>query len=363
MSAAALRVRDVASPPLQPAVGPSGLSAVVACWLPAADWHSVRGAWQALSDAASPNAFLAPGFALAAHEIDAFPGLGAVAILRDGEWIGFVPGRFSMGGAVFSVWTHDYAPYGLPLVRPGRERLVVDALLAFLSDRRAVALELPFLDDGAFADALAMSSARHTDVLDRHERACLAGAPPPLDKEHRRLARYPLDAALAEFLALEAAGWKGRRATALAARQATRDFFVAAVTGLAATGMARIDLMRVDRRPVAAGVTFLAGDRAWYLKTAYDEAFARFSPGLLLSHAIAEALMTGGRIGLLDSCAVPDHPMINRIWPGRMAVTRRLVAVAAGEPGWRYLAILALRRAALGGRAFAKRMVGRLAKR
>jgi CelD/BcsL family acetyltransferase involved in cellulose biosynthesis len=365
----------IVAPPLQPAIAPSGMGAVTAQWLSAEDWPSVRDDWQALFEAAAPNVFLAPAFALAARAIDPAPGLGAVVVMRDGRWVGFVPGRIGLRGSMFSAWTHDYAPYGLPLVRPGDEAAVLSALFSVLRDRRVAALDWPMLDEGPFAAALAAFCAgRRIAVLDRHDRACLVEAPPKPSKDHRRLARrladhgaldqvstatgHPFDEAMDAFLALEAAGWKGRKGTALAGSAATRGFCVAGISGLASAGMARIDLMRLDGRPIAAGVSLAAGDRAWYWKTAYSEELARYSPGLLLSHAIGESLMAGG-ISLADSCAIPGHSMIERIWPGRMAMTRRLIAVRPGAPGWRFYAVLAAMRALIDGKALAKRLLKR----
>jgi CelD/BcsL family acetyltransferase involved in cellulose biosynthesis len=376
MNGLALPARVVPAPPLQPAAGPSGMGAVSAQWLSAEDWPAVMTDWQELAARSAPNVFLMPAFALAARSVDPAPGLGAVVVLCDGRWIGFVPGRADLNRAVFSVWVHDYAPYGRPLILPGAERAAVAALLDFLDDRRLAALDWPMLDDGPVVAALeGVCDRRRTAILDRHARACLVDAPPKPSKEHRRLARrlaeiggleqvstasgLPVGDAIAAFLDLEAAGWKGRRGTALAATEATHEFFVAAVHGLASAGMARIDLLRLDGRPIAAGVTLIAGGRAWYLKTAYDEAFARFSPGVLLSQSIGQQLMAGGAIDLVDSCAIPGHSMIDRIWPGRLDMTRRLIAVRAGDPGWRYRAVLALRRVQIEGKAFAKRLLKR----
>ena len=368
--------RAVVAPPLQPEPGPSGMGAVTAQWLPAEDWSSTRDDWQALFEAAQPNVFLAPAFALAARAIDPAPGLGAVVIMRDGQWIGFVPGRIGPGGTVFSVWTHDYAPYGLPLVREGGEAAVLAALFPVLRDRGVAALDWPMLDEGRFSTALeAFCADRRVVVLDRHDRACLDGAAPKLSKDHRRLARrlaehgaldrvstatgHPPDAALDAFLDLEAAGWKGRKGTALAGSAATRGLCLAGISGLVSAGMARIDIMRLDGRPIAVGVALMAGDRAWYWKTAYAEDLARYSPGLLLSHAIGHELMAGGGIRLADSCAIPGHSMIERIWLGRVTMTRQLIAVQAGAPGWRFHAARVAMRAWIDGKAAAKRLLKR----
>lgn len=367
----------VAAPPLQPSSAPAGLGAVDARWVPAGQWEELRPGWDDLAAVADqPNVFLAPDFALEVRGVASFRELGALVVTRDGLPIGLVAGQFDLLGTVFSLWTHDYAPYGMPLVRPGEAPAVVAALISFLGSRGVAALEVPLLDDGPVAAALDALAAKHqTFVLDAHRRAVLTEAPPPLSKEHRRLARrlaeqgrltavstttgHDIATAVGAFLALEAEGWKGRRGTALAMTPETRGFFEAAVSGLAARGAAQIDMLLLDDRPIAAGFLLTAGERAWYLKTAYDEAFARYSPGLLLSHAIGDAAIARHGVRLVDSCAIPGHPMIERIWSGRMALTTRFISMAEGRPGWRYRAALACRRGFAGGKALAKRLLKR----
>ncbi|KAF0124460.1 MAG: hypothetical protein FD152_3006, partial [Xanthobacteraceae bacterium] len=61
----------------------------------------------------------------------------------------------------------------------------------------------------------------------------------------------------------------------------------------------------------------------------------------------------------VDSCAIAGHPMIDRIWPERMTMTSRFIAVAEGAPGWRYRAALAVRRGLAEGKTLAKRLLKR----
>src|SRR5207245_5452829 len=59
-------------------------------------------------------------------------------------------------------------------------------------------------------------------------------------------------AALGDFLALEAAGWKGRAGTAARDRADIRQFMEAAVAALAAEGKARIARLTLNDRAIAA---------------------------------------------------------------------------------------------------------------
>ncbi|MBP0575240.1 GNAT family N-acetyltransferase, partial [Mycobacterium tuberculosis] len=83
---------------------------------------------------------------------------------------------------------------------------------------------------------------------------------------------------MADVIALEARGWKGRRATALLYDDRGRAFSEAVVGALAARGAVTIDRLMVGDRTVAGLISFRLARRAWIWKTAYDEDFARHSP-------------------------------------------------------------------------------------
>jgi hypothetical protein len=98
-----------------------------------------------------------------------------------------------------------------------------------------------------------------------------------------------------------------------------------AVSGLAAEGKARILQLCVDARAVAAIVMLRSGATAWCWKIAYDERRARFSPGVQLILDVTERLLGDPRIERVDSCATPDHPMIDHVWRERLMLADRLM--------------------------------------
>jgi hypothetical protein len=75
----------------------------------------------------------------------------------------------------------------------------------------------------------------------------------------------------------------------------------------------------------------VAGRRAFYIKTTYDEDLARFSPGLLLTLDLTAYLLDDPGIDDADSIAVADHPMIDRIWTERFPVASVLIATGPGR--------------------------------
>ena len=91
------------------------------------------------------------------------------------------------------------------------------------------------------------------------------------------------DDRFAEFMRVEAAGWKGRGGSALARRDDLRAFFGAAGRAYAARGQLRYCRLAVDGVAVAAQICIEYGERWWVLKIGFDEAWADYSPGLQLS--------------------------------------------------------------------------------
>ena len=126
------------------------------------------------------------------------------------------------------------------------------------------------------------------------------------------------EAAFERFLALEAKGWKGARRTALNAAPERAAFAREMAAAFLEAGRLRVHELALDGEPVASGVELRAGPRAFFWKIAHDEAFAAYSPGVLLTRALSRRLVEEGEVGLIDSCAAPDHPMIDRVWPGRL---------------------------------------------
>jgi hypothetical protein len=80
-----------------------------------------------------------------------------------------------------------------------------------------------------------------------------------------------------------------------------------------------------------------SGGHGWFVKTTYDETLAAHGPGALLGHQIgAQAMvkqtgmkqaMTNTPLGFVDSCAVPGHRMIERLWTGRVRMGDLVIAL------------------------------------
>ena len=105
-----------------------------------------------------------------------------------------------------------------------------------------------------------------------------------------------------------------------------------------------------------------SGDTAWFWKIAYEEALARFSPGVMLATDVTEALLANPTVTRADSCAAPDHPMIDRLWRERLPLSDRLF-MAAPDAGLSFALasrLEATRRLAIGqAKRLRKRLRGR----
>jgi len=125
--------------------------------------------------------------------------------------------------------------------------------------------------------------------------------------------------ALEKFLAMEAAGWKGRQGTALLDNTADAAFARGAVNALAEAGCASIHSLYLDGRPVSMQVVMRSDAASFTWKTTYDEAYQEFSPGMLLLEDYTAAFLQDKSIAFVDSCSFDDGGFMSA-WTERQAV-------------------------------------------
>ena len=325
--------------------------------------------WRALSTrVAEPNGYYLPEWELAVNaSAQGRSGADALGAWRDpSTLIGLVP--------VISMWRAykiplpalvSADPYGT-LCTPLLDRDMAEEAVTGILKRarragahalifRATSLHGPAMQ--AFADVLGRNGLTPV-VLQSHVRACLDATADADDllrealgakklKELRRqrnrlaeygdvqfeIARRPTEIAdaIETFLTLEASGWKGKRGTALSQDDGDAIFIRRATAALGSDQCAIVTL-RAGQTPVASAIVLRHQDRAFYFKLGVDERFAKFSPGVQLTLDLTQHLCADPTIRLVDSTAAPDHPMINPIWRGRLAIGDVLIPLRRRDP-------------------------------
>ena len=341
--------------------------------------------WRALAErAAEPNGYYLPDWEMAVNA----SARGRIGVSALAAWGNATPDNTAhLTGLlpVISMWRCykiplpalvSADPYGT-LCTPLLDRDAAEHAVAglMIQARKAGVHALILRDvslDGAAMKAFTAASKQagmHPLVLQSHVRACLDATRDAEEvlrealgskklKELRRqrnrlaehgaisfdVARRPADVAPAveTFLQLEASGWKAKRGTALMQDDGDAGFVRRATRALAERGQCEIVTLRAGDTPVAAAIVLRHQDRAFYFKLGVDENFAKLSPGVQLTLDLTRHLCADPAIAMADSTASPDHPMINPIWRGRLAIGDVLIPLRPRDP------VVSLIRAALG---------------
>ncbi|MEA3029595.1 MAG: hypothetical protein QOG13_920 [Sphingomonadales bacterium] len=316
---------------------------------------------QLAAEASEPNVFAEHWFVAAAlSTLPAGADVRLLEVRRGDRLIGLLLVEVALFYARLPVrftrnWCHDQAFLGTPLVAAGEESAFWTAALAALDAANWAPnfLHLRRIGEGGpIHRGLAGAALVH-----RYMRAFLRSDLDPAAyyahavrqkkrKELRRLRnrlaelgtlesrilddRAELEAWCNAFLALEQAGWKGREGTALACNQAGAQFFHEALAGAWDAGRLQFRRLDLDGRPLAMLVNFLDPPGGFSFKTAFDEAYAQYSPGVLLQIDNLDILERPD-IAWMDSCAMQDHPMIDSLWTERRAIVRVTVPLAGAR--------------------------------
>jgi hypothetical protein len=121
---------------------------------------------------------------------------------------------------------------------------------------------------------------------------------------------------LQTFIRLELSGWKGQEHTAMGSRPACQQFFEALAHEAHQRGQLIMLGLYLDDRPLAMICDLFAPPARFAFKVAFDEGYAKFSPGVLLELENIRRAHAQKAQGLewLDSCTSPDNSMLNRLW-------------------------------------------------
>mgnify|MGYP001289291938 CR=1 FL=1 len=323
--------------------------------------------WDELADAAAePNSFAERWFVEAGvRHLPRPKSLTAFAVRLTGDRLDAIfllhkDGRYGRWPlAAWQNWLHHHQFLGLPLIRKDMETDAWQALFKHLDATPGAPPAYYFseMPHGASATQALLSLKRKPVIVHTYSRALMKWGRTPegyweaavRKKKRKEIGRLEkrlddigpvrcerstgaddISEWIDAFLALEASGWKGERGSALARGGATQAFFRDALAEALARGRAEMLRLKVADQTIAMLVNFLAPPGAFSFKIAYDEAFARYSPGVLIEKANLTKL-NDPAFAWMDSCAVENHPMINSLWMER----RDMVRVALARRGWR----------------------------
>lgn len=267
-----------------------------------------------------------------------------------------------LGVPIMRTWSSPFGPLGTPLVDSddpvgviedfftliGRRHLQLPRVLvlpetrldgpfasilhSFASSRELALVvtdevERPFLESSLDADAYMREALRSHHLREfRRLRRRLA----ELGGLEYRVARAADDIRLGveAFLTLEAKGWKGRERTAMAIDRFRAAFAREAVYSLAQRDLCRVHTLSLNGEVIACLIVFIENGVAYTWKTAYDEQYAAYSPGTLLMLDVTRTHLEDPNIEATDSCAVPDHPIMSRLWRERRPVGTMVIGLA-----------------------------------
>jgi len=344
-----------------------------------------EAAWDDLGRTAElPSVFAEPWFMRRALEHGDQARAARLGVVEDenGRWLGVLPvvpalrqGRSPVPAWI--AWRNPNQFVGSPLVRSGHaERFWYGLLHGLGADGRRVSLVLGDLPvDDPVTEGLLRACAEHDRpfVTDRRlARACLRENDRPGQCAKQRSRIRGLERKLAAevgpvafelagdagrtedlletFLALEQSGWKGRAGSALACTDATRGFFRDVCRAAAAMDRLEVATLSAGGRIVAMSTQIRGAGWLYGFKAAYDEAFARYAPGLLLLDRLTQSYVERGGVAV-DSCAAPDQQPVSRLWTGRRELIDCRVALGGAVRARLFGAMLACERAVHGMRA------------
>lgn len=324
-----------------------------------ADWADLA------ARALEPNAFYEPGFALSAARHFPVSERPRFIVVKNGagRMMGLFPIATSSGLAgdgLTRMWLHKQAALATPLVDRDMACETIQAFLDWMESQGGsngvVFARMP--SDGRFRQALERAadlSARKMKILDSYERAALlpggdadelcarAGSKKKLADMRRQARRLremgrvtfeshetpeEIRVAAEEFMALEAAGWKAGRGAFLS-EPALATFLRSATRILAQDKRCRVQSLRLDGAPIAMAIVLESQGRAYCWKIAFDERLRAQAPGVQLVYEQTKAHLEREDLELADSCAIANHPMIDKLWPDRVGVCDLAVSLRA----------------------------------
>jgi hypothetical protein len=335
-------------------------------------------AWTDLAASAfEPNVFYEPFMLLPALEefgpgretkvLLVFSDAGSNGTAQHRQLCGLFPME-RVGPSLWSLWRYPHCYLCVPLVRAGFAHRCFEALFQWLATegRSTMLLACPSIsEEGPFYQSfVAYLKERETTpfVWRRTARPILRPVSDSalyldrvlsgkkrrkLRNQERHLAEMGLleyvalnqggdiDRWLDGFLRLEASGWKGRDGTALQCSDSGRRFFRTALCEAFSQGRLMMLALRLNGRDIAQLCNFLCRDGSFAFKVAFDQEYARYSPGVLLElENIRQVHQPPQTISWMDSCTFSGQSPVQYLWQDHRTIQTVLVPTANWPGRW-----------------------------
>jgi CelD/BcsL family acetyltransferase involved in cellulose biosynthesis len=122
------------------------------------------------------------------------------------------------------------------------------------------------------------------------------------------------------FLTLEGSGWKGRAGTAINCCKQQTEYLRLILHAAFKNRQLTVSMLTLNEEPIAVRCSFTTNGVAFAFKTAFDERFAKYSPGVQLEFAITRLVLDNPNIAWMDSCSDPKQSLFNRLWTERRMI-------------------------------------------
>jgi hypothetical protein len=254
----------------------------------------------------------------------------------------------------FSLFTHEYAPIGNPLLSGADDEETLERffqLLAVAFREGLPDLKMDYLTSSSpfFEKAGQLSDVNGiaTVTIPSGNRAAVMSKPDEtagLSKKRRqelnrlqnRLAELgklefeivtdPFDILLRleEFLLIEAKGWKGRKGTSIHSLKRNAAFARQSVFDMAKEGKSAIYSLRLDGRAISSLIVFHSSGSYYPWKTAFIEAYKPYSPGKLLMFRFIQSITAVEGFRHLDSLAKVGSSWMSHLAPDEVQTATKI---------------------------------------
>jgi len=267
--------------------------------------------WERLARRTEASPFLWPGWISAWWRAFGAGKLEIRAVYEDGDLTGVLPLYRSRGGVLSSTTNPHTAMFGFLAAN----EMAVQQLCDSLFSEKARRINLSLLSSTDVGVSLARTTAEaagyrviensmqgspYLVVGDTTWEAYESGLGKNLRQDLRRRRRRleeegqltfdvfdgteGLEKLLEEGFRVESSGWKEAEGTSINALPATRRFYTEVAHWAAERGWLRLAFLRLDGRTIAFDYCLECHGIHYMIKTGYDPAYARFSPGKVLRH-------------------------------------------------------------------------------